>query len=116
MTIKDLKLPNNFTIPAKTLEGFFWGGREAGLRWLETLPTLVEAICQRHTISDLRPSPELRLNLVLFGESATLGPIVIKLAPPNHEVSREIAALRIHGRNGRYARLLAADEAAGWMI
>lgn len=114
--IPDLNLRDGIHIPARTVEGFLWGGIERGIRWLEELPTLVETICQKHDITDLRPSPEMRMNLVLFGESSTHGPIVIKLAPPHWEVSNEIAALRLHQQADHYVELIDADETAAWSL
>lgn len=116
MQIQDLKLPGDIYIPVETLEGFLWGGRESGIRWLNQLPELIDSVCRQHKIVDLRPSPELRMNLVLFGESATHGPIVLKMAQPHREVSNEIAATRVMNTTGRYARLIDADESAAWII
>ncbi len=114
--IPDLNLQNNIHIPAETVRGFLWGGVESGIRWLHGLPALLESVCQMHNITGLRAGPELRMNLVLFGESATLGPVVIKLAPPNWEVSNEIASTRIFNRSGRYAKLIDADESGAWIL
>lgn len=114
--INDLILPNNIHVPATTVEGFLWGGRESGARWLEQLPALVESVCQQHTITHLRPSPELRMNLVLFGESSQHGPVVLKMAQPHDEVGNEIAATRVMMESGRYARLIDADESGAWML
>lgn len=116
MQIQDLKLPGNIHIPVETLEGFLWGGRESGIRWLNQLPALVESVCEQHQIVDLRPSPELRMNLVLFGESAIHGPIVLKMAQPHRESSNEIAATRVMNTTGRYARLIDADESGSWIL
>lgn len=114
--IPDLTLRDGIHIPAKTVEGFLWGGVESGLRWMHELPALLDTVCQKHDITQLRPSPELRMNLVLFGESASLGPIVLKMAQPNWEVTNEIVSIRIVNESGRYARLIDADETAAWIL
>lgn len=114
--IPDLNLLDDIHIPAETVKGFLWGGVESGVRWMHALPALLDSICQRHNITNLRPSPEIRMNLVLFGESATHGPVVLKLAPPNWEVSNEIASMRIYSRGSRYAQFIDADETAAWSL
>lgn len=114
--ISDLTLRDNIHLPADTVRGFFWGGVESGIRWLEQLPAILDAACEKHNISKLSASPELRMNLVLFGESATHGPVVLKLAQPNWEVNNEITSMRIAGKNGRYAKLIDADESAAWIL
>lgn len=115
-TIPDLHLPGKVTIPGSTLAGFFWGGVDAGVQWLAGVPTLLELICHKHTISNVQPVPNLRMNLVLFGDSAIHGPVVIKLAPPNWEVTNEITALRIFATTGHYAPLIDADIDQGWSL
>lgn len=114
--IPALTLQNGIHIPADTVKGFLWGGVESGVRWLKDLPTILEAACQKHSISQLRTSPELRMNLVLFGESAIHGPVVLKLAQPNWEVDNEIASMRIYSKGSRYAKLIDADESAAWIL
>lgn len=114
--IPDLNLANDIRIPAAQVEQFLWGGVESGILWLEDLPALLNTVCQQHKITQLRPSPEMRMNLVLFGESATHGPVVIKLAQPNWEAPNEITAMRILARTGRYVRLIDAHESAAWSL
>lgn len=114
--ISDLNLRDGIHISSDVVRGFFWGGVESGISWAEELPKILEAVCQKHNISQLRPSPELRMNLVLFGESAIHGPVVLKLAQPNWEVNNEIASMRIYSRGHRYAKLIDADETAAWIL
>ncbi len=113
--ILDLNLPNNIHIPAEKAEGFLWGGRETGIRWLAKLPALVESICQKHNITDLSPAAEMRMNPVLFGESATLGALVIKLAQPHPEIVSEFnMAIYVSGHG--YPRVLDHDAHAAWLL
>lgn len=113
--IQDLILPNNIRIPAANVEGFLWGGRESGILWLEELPALVERICQKHNITNLQTAPEMRMNPVLFGESATLGPVVLKLALPNDEITSEFKMAIYVGGNG-YPEVLDHDLQIGWIL
>lgn len=114
--IPDINLKDGIHIPADTVKGLLWGGVESGIRWLEHLPAILDQLCQKHEITDLRPSPEIRMNLVLFGESATHGPVVLKLAQPHWEATNEITALRILGKTGHYAPLIDADVAGAWSL
>lgn len=115
-SIPDLNLPNGIHIPADQVRRFLWGGVESGVGWLKNLPELLDTLCQLHNITHLRTSPEMRMNLVLFGESATHGPVVLKMAQPNHFVTDEITCLRVMSRTGRYAMLIDANESAGWSL
>lgn len=114
--IPDLLLRDGIVVPADRVKGFLWGGVDSGVEWLQRLPALLDSICQKHNITDLRPSPEMRMNLVLFGESEIHGSVVLKLASPHPEVSAEIACLRYVSNTGHYARLIDADESAGWSV
>lgn len=114
--IRDLNLPNNIQIAGEILEGFLWGGRESGIAWLDGAPALIDAVCQKHKISDLRVSPEMRMNMVLFGESSIHGPVVLKAAPPHWEVTNEINAIDMLNLTGLYAPLIDADESAAWSL
>lgn len=96
LDVPDLRLPNGVTINSSTLEGFLWAGREAGVRWLEGLPDVLAAWCDRWEITLDRELPTHSMNLVLFGTSARFGPIVIKTSPPHEEITAEIDALRVH--------------------
>lgn len=114
--IPDLYLRDGIHIPADTVKGFLWGGIESGIRWLEQLPPLLDAVCQQHKITNLQAAPQLSMNLVLFGESATHGPIVLKMAQPHWEVTNEITSMRIYSGSGLYAELLDSDESAAWYL
>jgi streptomycin 6-kinase len=112
----DLYLPNGIVIPADQVKGTLWGGVTSGIAWLQHLPTLVETLCQRFSIKNLRPAPEIRMNLVLFGDSAIHGPVVLKVAQPHPEASNEIACMRIMSSTGRYSRLIDADPSSAWSL
>lgn len=113
--IQDLYLPNNIHLPAEMVQGFLWGGRETGIAWLESLPALVDTICQRHNITNLSPAEEMRMNPVLFGESATLGSVVLKLAQPHPEIVSEFnMAIYVSGQG--HPAVLDHDVHAAWLL
>ena len=114
--IEDLYLPNGIVIPAELIRGTLWGGVESGIAWLGRLPSMLEELCQRFAISELRPSPSIRMNLVFFGESVIYGPIVLKVAQPHHEARSEIACMRIMSATGRYSRFIDADDSSSWSL
>lgn len=115
MTTPDIVLINGPRIPGETAKQFLWGGRETGLLWLQQLPTLVEAICRKHKIRLSSELPDLSMNLVLFGESAIHGPVVLKLAPPHEEIASEFAmAIYVSGHG--YPRVFDSDLNAAWLL
>lgn len=109
-----LHLPNGVILPGERVDGFLWGGREAGLQWLKHLPHLIDTICREHTIEIESDLPDMRMNLVLFGTSESHGPVVLKLSP-YEEVSTEFAMTSYVSGHG-YPQVVAADFAAGWLI
>lgn len=113
--LQDLHLPNNIRIPGEKVEGFLWGDRESGIHWLAKLPDLVESICQKHNIADLSPAAEMRMNPVLFGESATLGSVVLKLARPVPEIISEFN-MAIYVSSHGNPRVLDHDVHAAWIL
>ncbi len=114
--IKNLHLRDGVMIPANQVAGTLWGGVTSGVAWLQQLPMMVDDLCQRFSISELRPAPEIRMNLVLFGESAIYGPVVLKVAQPHHEASSEIACMRVMSETGHYSRFIEADDTKAWSL
>jgi streptomycin 6-kinase len=71
-----------------------WHGRENLAKWFETIPAALATWCDTWEITlEQRELPDT-VSMVLFGESAKAGPIVIKIGPPNLESRAEIAATR----------------------
>jgi len=83
--------------------------------WLEYLPGLLAAWCDRHRITLLPTTPPITYNLVLFGESPNIGDVVLKLSPPSPETASEIEALRQAAGHGM-VHLIDADETASIMV
>lgn len=113
--IPDLPLPNGIVIPGTTVRQFLWGGRESGTEWVRQLPDVLQDVLDRRGITLSTELPVLSMNLVLFGESAEHGPVVIKTSPPHAEVVAEIQALRIHA-SPHVIGLLDADPSVSIMI
>jgi streptomycin 6-kinase len=85
-----------------------WHGRENLAAWFETMPAKLAAWCETWEITlEQRELPDT-VSLVLFGDSARVGPVVIKVGPPNDESRAEIAATRAASGPGM-VELLAAD-------
>lgn len=113
--IPDLALPNGVVIPAGTARQFLWAGRESGIAWLHRLPAVLEAWCDRWQVTLSDEVPVLSMNLVLFGTSRAHGPVVIKVSPPDEEVTAEIDALR-HHHDPAIVNLIDADPTISIMM
>lgn len=71
-----------------------WHGRAKLTAWFDQVPALLDAWCAEWQITiEPRELPDT-VSMVLFGESAKVGPVVLKLGPPNYETRAEIAATR----------------------
>ncbi len=90
-------------------------GEESASGWLDRLPELLESWCDRWHLALLPELPPLSYNLVLFGESASAGEVVLKLNLPSSEVDSEIEALAQGQGEGR-VRLIDADPSAALMM
>jgi len=101
---------------------------ERGRRFLDNLPALIEAACQRWDLHEIQPVKNLSYNFVAFASCSQATPgaalrestptpqrVVLKIGVPHRELSSEIAALRLF--NGQAtAQLLAADDAHGMLL
>lgn len=90
-------------------------GHAAATTWLERLPSLLDAWCEQWNLVILPEMPPISFNLVLFGESATVGEVVLKLNLPSSEVDSEIEALA-QARGEGMVRLIDADPSAALMM
>jgi streptomycin 6-kinase len=84
-------------------------------QWLERMPDVLQAWCERWQITLEPEIPTLSYNLVLFGSSPEHGPVVLKLSPPHDEVTSEIEAMRVATGPG-LVRLLDADPSVAIML
>jgi len=111
-----LELPSRFI---RTVQNTFG---EAGERWLESFPSLLEEAASRWGLTEIQPVPDLSYNFAAF---ATKSPsallpgeeesVVLKLGVPNRELTSEIAALRLYAGQGA-CRLLEADAEKGMLL
>jgi len=114
--IEPVVLPGGITLPDAVVRKLIdnWETTHTA-DWFRALPALVTQWCDRYTIT-LDPSfPGISYNIVLFGTSATLGPVVLKISPPHEESRSEVAALRLT-RGPDVVTLHAADPDAGVML
>jgi streptomycin 6-kinase len=85
-----------------------WSQDELTPGWLTSLPATVEGLCRTWNI-ELDPDiPETNITLVLLGDSAELGPVVIKSSPLADEFRAEATALRL-AAGDNVARLYDVD-------
>ena len=83
--------------------------------WIDGLPNLLGAWCERYGISLVPGTPPITYNLVLFGTSSEVGDVVFKTSPPSPETASEIEALRQAAGHGM-VRLIDADADASIML
>ncbi len=85
-----------------------WHGRANLAAWFDGLPAALTTWCETWEIAlEYRELPDT-VSMVLFGESARVGPVVLKVGPPNFETRAEIAATRAASGPGM-VELFAAD-------
>lgn len=71
-----------------------WHGREKLAAWFDVMPAALASWCERWEITLERRDLPDTVSMVLFGESARVGPVVLKVGPPNVESRAELAATR----------------------
>jgi streptomycin 6-kinase len=87
----------------------------AASRWLDDLSHMLADLAHRWVLTLGEPLPDLSYNLVLSATRADGTPAILKAAPPNAELTAEIAALRHYAGRGA-VRLLAADASVGALL
>ncbi len=87
----------------------------AGAAWLERLPVTLAGFARRWSLELLPPFENLSYNYVAPAVMADGTPVVVKACVPNHELRREIDALRWFNGRG-IVRLLDADDEQGVMV
>lgn len=103
-----MELPENFR---RTVIGTY----ENGAAWLEQLPALIERIARRWSLAVGPAFANLSYNYVAPGITSDGVEVVLKLGPPNPELSSEMEALRIYDGRGA-GRLLQCDPDAGALL
>lgn len=89
-----IRLPNGAILSTEDQRKLSWPG-EHSVEWLQRLPEAIREWCDRWQVTLDSDMPTINYNLVLFGNSAIHGPVVIKAAPPHEEVRAEVEAVRI---------------------
>lgn len=89
-----------------------WG--DTGASWLEKLPDLVVFFQEKWKLKDLRLSPHLSHNLILFAIQGGV-PVVLKLSLPGKDFEQEVRVLKIFGGQG-VVKLLDFDLKNGGML
>ncbi len=89
--------------------------QEAGLKWLQGLPLLIEKCEQRWLLKVEAPFAALSYNYVAPAVRADGTAVVLKLGVPNPELSSEIEALRLYNGVGS-VKLLDADPQQGVLL
>jgi streptomycin 6-kinase len=103
-----MNLPQNFT--RNILQAF----GEAGGRYLEDLPALLEEAARRWGLVLGEPFP-LSYNYVCAATRADGSPAVLKVGVPNRELTSEMNALRLYAGEGA-CRLLDGDPERGMLL
>ncbi len=85
--------------------------KENGEQFLAGLPALIEDFSRRWHLTHLRPAPNLSYNFVAFAERGA-EQVVLKMGPPNRELTSEMNTLRVYNGEGA-ARQLEFDEEKG---
>jgi len=115
MSQDDILLPNGASLSREVVRQLSWNDETAGSEWFDRLPALLREYCDAWNIQ-LEPGiPQLNYNLVLFGTTPDTGPVMIKTGPPNREMTAEISALRVPGREG-VVRVIDADPSVSIML
>ena len=88
---------------------------DAGVEWLDDLPTLIADLARRWSLTVLLPYDQLSYNYVAPAVRADGTEVVLKVGMPNRGLVTEIEALRIYDGRG-IARLLDADPEHGALL
>ena len=86
-----------------------------GAAWLQELPTILADCAHRHALTLLPPFPNLTFHYVAPAIRADGTDAVLKVGVPHHELTCQIAALRLYNGRGS-VRLLEADAKQGMLL
>jgi len=106
---------DNYTVPEEFKLRIIstWG--EAGVEWLDRLPTIITTCARRWRLSVQSPLSDLSYNLVAYVMTDNGTQAILKIGVPNPELATEIEAVRMY--QGRYAvKLLEADLNLGALV
>ena len=103
------------SVPQKFSKTIIEIHQDAGLRWLQELPSLIKRCEERWLLRVDAPFAALSYNYVAPAWRADGTPVVLKLGVPNPELSSEIEALRLYDGVGS-VQLLDADAQQGMLL
>lgn len=104
-----LKLHTGASLPEQlVMNAGNWAQEDLTPGWLASLPATVAALCEKWRIEIDTVVPDTYITLVLLGQSAELGPVVIKSSPLADEFVAEATALRL-GAGANVSRLYDVD-------
>ena len=74
---------------------------DVGEEWLKTIPNKIEKYVKMFNLKNIKLLNELTYNVLIFGDSSELGPVVLKIEIPFKELTiRESTALKINDGKG----------------
>jgi len=116
MKIEELTLHNGVPLPAQLVRNVGnWDHAALTPGWLESLPAVVAEFCAKWGITVDAVLPDTYITLVILGNSAELGPVVIKSSPLAGEFRAEATALRL-AASENVARLYDVDLERSVMV
>ncbi|MGI8484629.1 MAG: aminoglycoside phosphotransferase family protein [Thermomicrobiales bacterium] len=115
--IESVVLRDDVVIPSEIVDRLVsQSDTEHTAAWFVALAAIVDEWCRRWRIK-LDPNlPRLSYNVVIFGESASLGPVVLKLSPPHREFLAELEGLLASQGPGVVTIHDARPEQAGMLL
>src|ERR1700722_15071877 len=100
------------TFPENILK--IWG--DQGRRWLEDLPSLIEALIQQWNLENLKPTPNLSYHYVLMATLKSKGDhVILKIGCDPEAVRQEMSALNFYRGHG-CVRVLDANLKKGALL
>ena len=116
MDIPETPLHTGALLPAQLMRNVAnWDQDALTPGWLESLPAVVAELCAKWRIELDQVIPETYVTLALLGQSAELGPVVIKSSPLAGEFRAEATALRL-AASENVARLYDVDFERSVMV
>ena len=115
--IESVVLRDDVVIPSEIVERLIsQSDTEHTAAWFVALPAMVDDWCRRWRIRLDPDLPRLSYNVVIFGEAASLGPVVLKLSPPHREFLAELEGLLASQGPGVVKVHDARPEQAGMLL
>ncbi|MBN2388843.1 MAG: phosphotransferase [Anaerolineales bacterium] len=117
--MKSATLPADMDLPAVFINNVTQAFGEPGRRFLADLPELIAAAARRWNLTAIQAVPILSYNFAAFARQKTARgyakDVVLKIGVPNHELTSEMAALRLYAGEGA-CRLYDSDPETGMLL